>query len=119
MNHFKNIHLNNIEHRLKNYLNNEQILDGYKIEKKSINELDSLILSFENTNKALLFIDAEDGYVEVVKYDGENKDFSDYMTNNNGGYSIEYHEIVDLECFVNYDIEDIVNSNELNNDFNR
>ena len=70
----------------------------------------SLVLSFNGSNEKLVFFDTNDGYIDIIRFEGNISEVDNVIKANDSSINtLEYHEIVDIEEFVKFDIEDIIN----------
>ena len=94
------------------YLNKENLNGIVAIDScnTETNLFNSIVLSFKNSEEKLVFFDGEDGFIEIFKFEGDINSVDEVIKTNTSINSIEYHEIANLDDFIKYDIEDIINS---------
>lgn len=101
-----------VEDKIEKYLNKENLNGIVAIDScnTETNLFNSIVLSFKNSEEKLVFFDGEDGFIEIFKFEGDINSVDEVIKTNTSINSIEYHEIANLDDFIKYDIEDIINS---------
>ena len=103
--------LNRVEQKLEKYLKNENLEKDTSLTLFfDENIYTSLVLSFNGSDEKLVFFDTNDGYIDIIRFEGNISEVDNVIKANDSSINtLEYHEIVDIEEFVKFDIEDVIN----------